>query len=189
MATYRTNEFKSGLKILIDGNPCSIVSNESIKPGKGQAFNRVKLRNLLNNRVIEKTFKSGESVEAADVIEREMQFLYEDKDQLFFMDPESFEQIEMSQARIGEAKNWLKEQALCQITLWNNEAISLVLPNFVVLKVIGSDPGLKGDTVSGGSKPVTLETGGSIRVPLFIKEHDMIKIDTRKGEYVSRVNE
>jgi elongation factor P len=186
MATFSTNQFKAGLKILLDGDPYTIVQNEFVKPGKGQAFNRVKIRNLLSQRMIEKTFKSGESVDAADVIEIEMSFLYQDQDGCHFMNLENYEQIQIDKAIIGDQKNWLKEEATCQILLWNNKPIDITLPNFVYLAVTDSEPGIKGDTVSGGNKMATLETGASLRVPLFVNTGDTLKIDTRTGEYVSR---
>jgi len=187
MASYTTNEFKSGLKIIMDGDPCSIVSNEFVKPGKGQAFNRVKYRNLKTGRVIERTFKSGESVEAADVIEMELQYLYNDGEIWHFMHPESFEQIEANKNAVEDAVKWLKEEDLCSVTLWNDVPISVLAPNFVQLKIVDTDPGLRGDTSGGGSKPATLETGAVIKVPLFVQINEVVKVDTRNGEYVSRV--
>jgi elongation factor P len=187
MAKYSTNEFRSGLKVMLDGNPCNIIENEFVKPGKGQAFNRVKLRNLNTGRVLEKTFKSGESLEAADVVETEMQYLYNDGEEWHFMDPKSFEQITAGGATIEDAKQWLKEQDTCTVTLYNGAPLSIEAPNFVNLTITQTDPGLKGDTAQGGTKPATLETGAIVNVPLFVDEGETIKIDTRKGEYVSRV--
>ncbi len=189
MASYSTNEFRSGLKIMIDGDPCVIIENEFVKPGKGQAFNRVKIRNLKTGRVIDRTFKSGESVEAADVIDTEMQYLYNDGEQWHFMDPKTFEQVAADKAVVGDAARWLKEQDICQVTLWNGQPISVTPPNFVTLKVTETEPGVRGDTSGGGSKPATLETGAVVRVPLFVDVGDLLKIDTRTGEYVSRVKE
>jgi elongation factor P len=186
MASYTTNQFKGGLKLLINGDPCSIIENEFVKPGKGQAFNRVKLRNLKTGRVLSKTYKSGESVEAADVEETEMTFLYADGESWHFMNPSSYEQIAVPLTSMEEAKDWLKEQDSAIITLWNQQPINVAASNFVYLAVKDCEPGLKGDTVSGGSKPVVLETGVSIRVPLFINEGDIIKVDTRTREYISR---
>lgn len=189
MATYSTNQFKGGLKVLLDGDPHSIIENEFVKPGKGQAFNRVKFRNLLNGRVLEKTFKSGESVEAADVLDMDMQFLYSDGEFWHFMHPGTYEQHAATTDAVGEAKLWLKEQDECQVTLWNGNVIAVTPPNFVVLKITETDPGLKGDTSSGGNKPATLETGAIVKVPLFIQIDEIIKIDTRTGEYVSRAKD
>ncbi len=187
MASYSTNEFRSGLKLLIDGDPCSIIENEFVKPGKGQAFNRVRIRNLKTGRVVERTFKSGETVEAADVVDYEMQYLYSDGEQWHFMDPQSYEQFAAGAAAVGDAKNWLKEEDLCNVTLWNNSPLLVEPPNFTELKIVETDPGLKGDTAQGGIKPAKLETGATVRVPLFIEEGEVIKVNTRTGEYVSRV--
>ncbi len=187
MATYSTNEFRGGLKILIDGDPCAIIENEFVKPGKGQAFNRVKIRNLKNGRVIERTYKSGETVEAADVIETDMQYLYFDGDGYAFMHPETFEQVIASEEAVTDAKKWMKEQDICTVTLWNEVPISVTPPNFVELEVTETDPGLKGDTSGTGGKPATLETGAVVRVPLFIQIGEKIRVDTRSGEYSSRV--
>ena len=188
MATYSTNEFRSGLKVILDNDPCTILENEFVKPGKGQAFNRVKLRNLKTDRVWERTFKSGESIEAADVMETDMQYLYSDGDNWHFMRTDgSYEQIEANEAAVGDARNWLKEENEYQVTLWNDQPIAVTPPNFVELEVVETDPGLKGDTATGGTKPATLSTGYTVKgVPLFINIGDILKIDTRTGEYVSR---
>jgi len=187
MASYSTNEFRSGLKIMIDADPYSIVENEFVKPGKGQAFNRVKLRNLKTGRVVDKTFKSGESVEAADVIDVDMQYLYTDGEYWHFMEPTTFEQYAASEIVVAETSKWLKDQDTYVVTLWNGEPLSVTPPNFVELKITQTDPGVRGDTATGGSKPATLETGAVVKVPLFIEEGEVLKIDTRTGEYVSRV--
>ncbi len=187
MSNYSTSEFKSGLKIILDRAPFNIIENEFVKPGKGQAFNRVKLRNLKTGRVVEKTFKSGESVEAADVLEIELQYLYNDGEVWHFMEPKSFEQHEISSKSVADTAKWLKEQDMCTITLWNGSPIDIIPPNFVTLRVVETDPGLKGDTSGGGNKPATLEGGAVVKVPLFIQNDELIKVDTRKGEYVSRV--
>ena len=189
MASYSTNEFRSGLKIMIESDPCEIVSNEFVKPGKGQAFARVKLRNLKTGRMWERTYKSGESVEAADVMDTEMEFLYADDDSWWFMDPETFDQVAADKAAVGDNAKWFKPQDHCTVTLWNEVPIAITPPNHVSLKVTETDPGLKGDTAQGGSKPATLETGAVVRVPLFIEEGDLLKVDTRKGEYISRTKE
>ena len=189
MATYSTNEFRRGLKVMLDGDPCSIIENEFVKPGKGQAFNRVKLRNLKTGRVWERTFKSGETIEAADVIDTEMQYLYSDGQAWHFMDPETFEQVAADEAAVAEARNWLKEQDVCTVTLWNGVPISVTPPNHVVLKVVDTEPGVRGDTATGAVKPATLETGAVVQVPLFIDVGDLLKVDTRSGEYISRAKE
>lgn len=187
MASYSTSEFKGGLKILLDGDPQTIVENEFVKPGKGQAFNRVRVRNLRTGRVLEKTFKSGESVEAADVMDTDMQYLYTDGEFWHFMVPDTFEQYAMGQAALGDSAQWLKEQDVCTVTLWNGEPLSVMPPNFVELRIVQCDPGLRGDTAQGGTKPATLETGAVVKVPLFVEEGETVKVDTRSGEYVSRV--
>ena len=187
MASFSTNEFKSGLKVMLEGDPCSILENEFVKPGKGQAFNRVRLRNLRTSRVWERTFKSGESLEAADVMDLDMEYLYTDGEFFHFMKTDgSFEQLGATVAVVGDAKDWLKEQEVCQVTLWNDDPIAVTPPNFVELEVTETDPGLKGDTAQGGTKPATLTTGAVIKVPLFVNIGDVLKIDTRNGEYVSR---
>lgn len=189
MANYSTNEFRSGLKVMLDGDPCVIVENEFVKPGKGQAFNRARLRNLKTGRIWERTFKSGESVEAADVLDVELQYLYTDGEFWNFMDQESYEQYAADKTAVGEAVDWLKEEDVCVVTLWNGNPLSVTPPNFVELEVIETDPGLKGDTASGGVKPATLSTGAVVRVPLFISVGEVLKIDTRTGEYVSRAKD
>ena len=172
---------------MIDGHPCSITENELVKPGKGQAFNRVKLRNLKTGRVVEKTFKSGESVEAADVMDTDLQYLYTDGELWYFMDEKTFEQVGADETAVGDSIKWLKEQDVCEVTLWNDVPIAITPPNFVELEVIETDPGLRGDTSGGGGKPATLSTGAVVRVPLFLNEGELIKVDTRTGEYVGRV--
>jgi len=189
MATYSTNEFKGGLKIMLDNDPCSIIENEFVKPGKGQAFNRVKIRNLKTGRVIERTFKSGDTVEGADVVDIDMQYLYNDGEFWHFMVPDTFEQYQADKGAVGDSIKWLKEQDLCTMTLWNDSPLSVTPPNFVELAITGTDPGLKGDTSGGGGKPATLETGAVVRVPLFVQIGEVIRVDTRTGEYVSRAKE
>ncbi|MEE3086218.1 MAG: elongation factor P [Pseudomonadota bacterium] len=189
MASYATNEFKSGLKVLVDGEPCSILENEVVKPGKGQAFNRVKFRNLRNSRVWERTFKSGESIEAADVMEIDMEYLYADGEFWHFMKTDgSFEQMAADASAISEAKDWLKEQDVYQVTLWNEAPILVSPPNFVELEVTETDPGLKGDTAQGGTKPATLSSGAVVKVPLFVNIGDVLRVDTRTSEYQNRVS-
>lgn len=188
MANYSTNEFKSGLKVMLDGEPCSIMDNEYVKPGKGQAFNRVKLRNLRNGRVVEKTFKSGDSLEGADVMEIDMEYLYDDGEFWHFMATDgSFEQHGASKDAVGETLKWLKEQDVYVVTLFNGAVLTVTPPNFVELEVTETDPGVKGDTAQGGSKPATLTTGAVVKVPLFVNIGDKLRIDTRTGDYVSRV--
>ena len=181
MANYSTNDFKPGLKVMLDSNPCSIMENEYVKPGKGQAFNRVKLRNLKTGKVLEKTFKSGDTLEAADIVEVEMNYLYNDGEMWHFMDPESFEQIAADKTAMGDAAKWL-----CTIMLFNGVPLNVNAPNFVVLKVVETDPGVRGDTSGGGGKPAKLETGAVVRVPLFVQQEESVRVDTRTGEYLER---
>lgn len=187
MANYSTNEFKSGLKVILEGDPCSIVENEFVKPGKGQAFNRVRMKNLINGRQWERTFKSGETLEGADVVEKDMEYLYNDGEYWHFMDPVSFEQVQADKTALGDAAQWVKEQDSCLITLWNDSPIAVTPPNFVELEIADTDPGLKGDTAQGGTKPATLSTGAVVKVPLFLNIGEVVKVDTRTGEYQNRV--
>jgi len=189
MASFSTNEFRAGVKILLDGEPYSIIENEMVKPGKGQAFNRVKIRNLKSGRVIERTFKSGESVEAADVVEMDMQYLYQDGDFWHFMVPDTFEQYTAGKAAVGDGAMWLKDGTVCIVTLWNNQPLVVTPPPHIELKVVETDPGLRGDTATGGQKPAKLETGAVVRVPLFINEGEFIRVDTRTGQYISRAKQ
>ncbi|MDP5208840.1 elongation factor P [Microbulbifer sp. 2205BS26-8] len=189
MASYSTNEFKGGLKVMLDGDPCSIVENEFVKPGKGQAFNRVKLRNLKTGRVWERTFRSGESLEAADVMDRDMEYLYNDGEFFYFMEPETFEQHQASGDAVGDAAKWLKEQDLCTVTLYNGAPLAVTPPNHVILEITDTDPGVRGDTAQGGTKPATLATGAVVKVPLFLEIGETIKVDTRTGEYLGRARE
>lgn len=187
--TYSTNQFRSGLKVTLDGDPCVIIDAEFVKPGKGQAFTRVKYRNLKTGRVLERTFKSGESVEAADVVETEMQYLYKDGEFWHFMDPNSYEQYQADEAAVGDTAKWLKEEAQCSVTLHNNIPLQVTPPMFVELEVVETEPGIRGDTAGTGGKSATLETGAVVRVPLFIDVGEKLKLDTRTGEYVGRVKE
>ena len=181
-----TNQFKNGTKLIIDNAPCSIVEHEFHKPGKGQAVMRVKYKNLLTGNTNDKTFKSGESVEAADVNHSEMEFLYQDNDSWHFMDKDTFDQIEVSSSQIGDAKKWLVGQEICEIVLWNGAPISVNPPLIVELKIINAEPGVKGDTVSGATKNATLQTNVEIQVPLFVNEGELVKVDTRNMTYVGR---
>ena len=187
MASYGLNDVKNGLKILVDGDPYVIVDADFIKPGKGQAFTRIKIRNLRNGRVVEKTLKANETVEGADVMDTDMQFLYTDGQFWHFMEPNSFEQHQADKTAVGDAAQWLKGEEDCVVTLWNGAPLSVTPPNFVELKITQTDPGVRGDTSGGGGKPATLETGAVVRVPLFVGQDEVIKVDTRSGEYVSRV--
>ena len=186
MATYSTNEFKSGLKVMLDGDPCSILENEFVKPGKGQAFNRVRLRNLKTNRVWEKTFKSGDSLEAADVMDREMQYLYNDGENYVFMDNATYDQMPVAPGTLGEATNYLVDNSVAVLQMYGDEIVGVDLPASVELTITLTEPGVQGDRVSGAKKPATLETGLVVQVPLFIEPGERVKVDTRSGEFISR---
>jgi elongation factor P len=188
MAVFSTNEFRAGMKVMLDGDPCSILENEFVKPGKGQAFNRVRLRNLLNGRVWERTFKSGETLDGADVSESNMQYLYSDGEFWHFMKTDgSFEQIAADKSAVSEALDWLKEEDVYTVMVWNDSPISVTPPNFVEMEVVQTDPGLRGDTATGGTKPATLSSGAVVKVPLFVEIGDVLRVDTRTGEYQNRV--
>ena len=188
MANFSTNEFRPGLKVMLDGDPCIILENEFVKPGKGQAFNRVRMRNLKTGRVWERTFKSGESLEGADVMDRTMEYLYTDGEFWYFMEPDTFEQHQADAKAVGDAYLWLKEQDGCEVTLYNGTPLSVAPANFVELEIVETDPGLKGDTAQGGSKPAKLSTGAVVKVPLFVTTGEVIRVDTRTGEYQNRVS-
>jgi len=189
MSVYSTKEFKNGLKILLDGDPYAILENEYVKPGKGQAFNRVKIRNLKTGRVTERTFKSGDTAEGADVVDTDMQYLYTDGQFWYFMVPDTFEQVTAGEAAVADSKDWLKEQQSCIVTLWDGVPLYVAVPNQVELKIVETDPGVRGDTAQGGQKPAKLETGAVVRVPLFVIEGEVIRVDTRSRTYVSRVKQ
>ncbi len=189
MGTFSTSEFRSGMKVMLDGEPCAILDNEFVKPGKGQAFNRVRLRNLNSGRVWERTFKSGESLEAADVMDHDMEYLYTDGEFWHFMEPNTFEQHQADEKAVGEAAKWLKEQDTVTVTLFNGAPLAVTPPNHVDLEIVETDPGLKGDTANGGTKPATLSTGAVVKVPLFLCQGEVIRVDTRNGEYQGRARD
>jgi elongation factor P len=184
---YSTAEFKKGLKIELDGTPYIIVDFQHVKPGKGGAFVRTKLKNLINGRVVEQTFRSGEKVDKPDLLEREMQYLYGEGDRYCMMDNETYEQIMLTEEQVGEARLYLVENLNLKILFFNQAPLTVELPNFVELEVAQTEPGVKGDTAAGGTKPATLESGATIQVPLFINEGDRLKVDTRTGTYIERV--
>jgi elongation factor P len=188
MANYSTNEFRPGIKVMLEGDPCSILENEYVKPGKGQAFNRVRMRNLKTGRQWERTFKSGETLEGADVIDLTMEYLYTDGEFWYFMEPDTFEQHQADAAAVSESHLWLKEQDRCEVTLFNGTPLIVTPPNFVELEIAETDPGLKGDTATGGTKPATLTTGAVVKVPLFLSQGEVIRVDTRTGEYQNRAS-
>ena len=187
MASVSTAKFKIGLKVLLNNEPYSIVSNEFVKPGKGQAFNRVCLKSLINHRVLDKTFKSGETLELADVMDTKLQYLYSDDAGWHFMHPESYDQYTASELGIADAAQWIKAEDICKVVLYNNKPIQVFPPNFVELRVTDTEPGVRGDTATGGSKSAGLETGATIKVPLFVEQGEIVRVDTRTGEYMGRV--
>jgi elongation factor P len=186
MAQISTNEFRAGIKVEIDGEPYLMVGNEFVKPGKGQPFNRTKLKHLRTGRVIERTFKSGDRIDLADVQEAKMRLLYRESDAAIFMDDSTFEQISIPFSVIGERKQWLMEEIEYNILFYKGEVIEFLPPTFMEMKIVESAPGLRGDTSGRVLKPALTETGFSVQVPLFIDEGDRIKIDTRTGTYVGR---
>ncbi|SCA58978.1 Elongation factor P 2 [Chlamydiales bacterium SCGC AB-751-O23] len=190
MAQVSTNEFKAGLKIEMDNQPYNIVFNQFVKPGKGQAFNRVKIKNLLNGKVIEKTFKSGEKFTIAEIEETTMRMLYVDGEDVVFMHDETFDQVTLNKEGLGDTQTWLKDDTIYSMIFYKGEAISVEPPTFMELKVAETDPGAKGDTAQGRVlKPSVLETGAKVSIPIFINQDEIIKVDTRSGEYVCRASE
>lgn len=187
MAQFSTGDVRSGHKVEVEGEPYTVVSNEFIKPGKGQPFNRIKLKHLLTNRVVEKTFKSGEKLDEADVEERKLRLLYKENNGVVFMDDESFEQITIGNEIIKDNAKWLMEEVLYTITFYKGQPIDVAPPTFMEMKIVESSPGLRGDTSGRVLKAATTDSGAVIQVPLFVNEGDNIKIDTRTGEYVSRI--
>jgi len=187
MATYGMNDVKNGMKILVNNEPAIITETDYVKPGKGQAFTRVRYRLIKSGRVQEITMKSTDSLEAADVLDTDMQYLYSDGEYWHFMQADTFEQVQADKTGMGGAEKWLKGEETCVVTLWNGTPIAVQPPNFVELNITQTDPGVRGDTSGGGGKPATLETGAVVRVPLFVGQDETIKVDTRSGEYVSRV--
>lgn len=187
MSTVDASELRTGLKLLIDGQPYIVIERQFIKPGKGAAFTRTRMKNLLTGRNIESNIRSGEKIEEADIEEKAMSFLYKEAADFVFMDQTSYEQVTIIKDLIGDDWRWLKDNMICHVMFWNGRAIGITLPNFVELRVTSSEPGVKGDTSGGAMKPATLETGATLNVPLFINERDLLRIDTRSGEYCERV--
>ncbi len=183
-----TSQFKNGLKIELDGVPFNIIYFQHVKPGKGGAFVRTKLKNVLNGKIVERTFRSGERMEEADVEEKSMQYLYQDSDGRIFMDSASYEQIPIGEDVLGDSVNYLMENMTVDVLFWRGKPINIDLPNYIEAVVTRSDPGVKGDTSSGATKPATIECGATLNVPLFIEEGDKIRVDTRTGEYSERVS-
>jgi len=187
MGQVSTNEFKTGLKVEIDGEPYLMVGNEFVKPGKGQPFNRTKLKHLMTGRVIERTFKSGEKIDLADATESKMRMLYKDQGNAIFMDDNSYEQLSIPLSLIGDREQWLMEEVVYNIVFYKGQPIEVVPPTFMEMKITETAPGVRGDTSGRVLKNAVTESGGKVQVPIFVEEGDKIKIDTRTGEYVSRV--
>lgn len=183
------SDFRKGLKIEVDGEPYVIVDFLHVKPGKGQAFVRTKIKSLVTGRVLERNFRIGETFDEPELEEKEAQFLYREGDSFHFMDTETFEELVLMREQLGGADAFLSENITVKLLFHKGKPIGVELPTFVVLKVVQTTPGIKGDTAQGGSKPALLETGATIQVPLFVEEGDLVKVDTRTGEYVERVKE
>jgi elongation factor P len=189
MAQISTNEFKAGVKIIVDGQPYIMVSNEFVRPGKGQAFNRTRIKHLTNERVVEKTFKSGEKVDVADIQEHQLRLLYVDTDEAVFMNDDSFDQISVGLNVVGPMQRWLKEEMIYNLISYNGEIVNIEPPTFLDLKVIETAAGDRGNTASGRvMKPAKLETGAEVQVPIFIDQDEVVRIDTRTSEYVARAS-
>jgi elongation factor P len=185
---YSTNDFRKGLKIEMDGEPYIIVECQHVKPGKGQAFVKTRVKSLVSGHVQDINFRSGDKVDQPNLEETEMQFLYREGDEYYFMDQNTYEQIMISRDKMGESADYLQENCSIKVLLFNDNPIGIETPTFVNLKIVETEPGVRGDTATGGSKPATLETGKVIHVPLFINEGEVVKVDTRSGEYVERAN-
>ncbi len=189
MAQVSTNEFRGGMKVIVEGQPYTIVTNEFVKPGKGQAINRVRFKHLLTGRVLERTFKSGEKLDVADVVETQMRMLYKEVDSVVFMDETNFEQVHIPLESIGETVNWLLDDLLYGVVFYNGQPVTVEPPTFMEMKIVETSPGVRGDTASGRVlKPAIVSSGAKIQVPIFVEQGETIKIDTRTGEYVSRVS-
>ncbi len=188
MSQVSTGEMKQGMKVEVEGQPYTIVSNEFVKPGKGQAFNRVRLKHLMTARVLERTFKSGEKVETADVVEASMRMLYKETDGVVFMDDKTFEQVKIPDENIGDTAQWLLEDQLYEVIFYKSAAVAVQPPTFMELRITQTDPGARGDTASGRVlKAALVETGAKVQIPIFVEQDEVIRVDTRTGEYVSRV--
>lgn len=188
MAQASTSDIRGGFKLEIEGQPYTVISNEFVKPGKGQAFNRIRVKHLLTGRTVEKTFKSGEKIDLADVTEKEVRLLYSEQDAAVFMCDDTFEQYTIAFSVLGDTRNWLKDDNTYRVIFYNGEAVNVEAPTFMEFKIIETSPGVRGDTASGRvMKPAKIETGAEIQIPIFVEEGEVVKIDTRTGEYASRV--
>jgi elongation factor P len=189
MAQISTTDIRGGIRLEVEGQPYTVISNEFVKPGKGQAFNRIRLKHLLTGRTIERTFKSGEKLDVADVVDTKMRMLYKEQDGIVFMDDNTFEQHTISNANVGEVLNWLKEDLVYAIIFYKGAPVTVEPPTFMELRIIETSPGVRGDTASGRvMKPAILETGAKVQVPIFVEQDEVIKVDTRTGDYVSRAS-
>ena len=188
MSQYATNQFRKGLKIEFEGVPYEIVDFQHVSPGKGRAFTRTKLKNMLNGNVTEKTITSGDKVDRANTEQKEMQYLFKDAEGYHFMNQADYDQVALQEDLLGEARGFLQENLVIQVMYYNERPIGVELPTFVSLKIVETDPAFKGDTVTGGTKPAKLETGAVVQVPFHLKEGDVIKVDTRDQTYVEKVN-
>jgi elongation factor P len=183
-----TSDIRKGLKMMVDNQPFSVIDFQFVKPGKGQAFTRLKMRNLINGNVLERTYKSGEKIEKADVEEKVMQYIYPEGTDFVFMDEASGEQVNIPGDKMQDEAKWISDGMNVDVTFWNGQPIGIAIPNSVVLQIVSSEPGIKGDTASGATKPATLSTGAVVNVPLFVSEGEWVKVDTREGSYIERVN-
>jgi elongation factor P len=189
MSSASTNEIRIGMKVEVDKEPYLIITNEFVKPGKGQAFNRIKMKNMMSGRLVERTYKSGDKLDLADIEEASMRYLYKESDGAVFMDEKTFDQITISNDLLGTGQQWLMEEVVYQVVFYKGTPIEVSPPTFMEMKVVETDPGVRGDTASGRvMKPATTETGAKIQVPIFVEEGEKVKVDTRTCEYVSRVN-
>jgi elongation factor P len=187
MATYDTSDIRKGLKVMMDGSPWTIVEFQFVKPGKGAAFTRTKFKNLLTGSVVERNIRSGEKLESADVEMKQMQYLYKDGDSFAFMDTSNYEQVSIPSETIGEDSLFMPEQIVVDVLFFEGRAVGVTLPNFIEQKIVETDPGFRGDTATGTTKPAKIATGATVNVPLFMNVGDTIKIDTRTGAYLERV--
>jgi elongation factor P len=189
MATYNTSDFRKGIKVQLDGDPFLMIECNFVKPGKGQALYRTRLKHLIKGTVLERTYKSGDSLEAADIHDAEMQFLYRDGENFVFMDPETFDQPALTAEQVGDEAKWLKDGTMCTVTFWNDRPIAMSAPAHMVLRVEYAEPGARGNTATNVTKTAKVETGAEVQVPIFIETGELIKVDTRTGTYIERVRE
>ena len=188
MSSITTNDLRIGMKVEVEREPYLIIANEFVKPGKGQAFNRIKMKNMINGRVVEKTYKSGDKLDLADIEETQMRFLYKEADGAVFMDEKTFDQVTISNELIGNNQFWLMEEVIYQVIFYKGAVIELIPPTFMEMTITETSPGVRGDSSGRVLKPATTETGAKIQVPIFVEEGERVKMDTRTGEYVSRAN-